>query len=418
MSKNILKSKIEIFSTFVGLDVSYFAKGGFWLALSTIAVAAGGIFLSALFARLLAKDVFGQFSFLMSVLGFAGLAALPGMSQAVTQASAENKDGVFKSAILETGKWSVLGGLILILASIYYFISFNNSLGFAFLVSAIAFPISAAGALFNAFLSGKKQFRLVAIYGTTAQLASIAATGFALWKFPNLVVIALFSAWSTAIINAVLTFLALKHRVNDDGDSGLLKLGFHLSISQIFTVGADYLDRLFVPILLGFTNNAIYSFAVLIPLQLHGFFKVFTSLGQPKIADLSSKKLKRGIFIKSLQLELVIAAIVALYILTAPFIFKILYPSYQGEAVFLTQIFSLSLLYYPGNILSLLFLKQRNASAIHKTNIFYGLMTVTSLLVLVPSLGLLGAVLAKVVVRLSQLFVQLFLFSKLETGNN
>ena len=413
-----MKEKLRALSFFLGLDVPYFVSGGFWITISLIVTTIGGIILSALFARIWPKEVFGQYSFLVSILGFAGLATLPGMSQAVTQAAAENKDGVYKKAILTAGKWSVVGSIILTLISAYYYFSGNSNLSIAILVSALAFPISAAGSLFNAFLAGKKQFRLVAIYGAVAQAASIAATAFALFRFPSLVFVALFSAWSTAIANGLLTLLAGKYATNKGEDNKLIRLGFHLSFSQIFTIGADYLDRLLIPLFLGFTNNAIYAFAILIPMQIHGFLKMFSTLGQPKVAEAGSKNLKRGLVVKSLQLEMVVAAIVLFYIFAAPTIFKILYPSYQSQAVGLSQIFSLSLLYYPGNILALLFLRERQAKPIHQTNVVYGVATVISLMVLVPTMGLVGAIFAKIIARFLQLLAQFYLFGKLKTENN
>ncbi|MEK9147080.1 MAG: oligosaccharide flippase family protein, partial [Patescibacteria group bacterium] len=277
MEKELTNTKIENYSNYLGIDLAYFLRGGFWLILSMVIVTIGGIFLSALFAKLLSKEVFGQYSFLMSILGFCGLAALPGMSQAVTQAAAENKDAFFKKAILTTAKWSTLGSVILVLTSAYYYFAGNPNLSTAILLAAIVFPISAAGSFYNAFLTGKKKFKLVSIYGTLAQLASIGATAIALLKFPSLVAVSLFSVWSTAIINVILTLLTLRHVANKDSDDKLLRLGFHLSFSQIFTIFADYLDRFLVPIILGFTNNAVYSFAILIPMQIHGFLKVFTT---------------------------------------------------------------------------------------------------------------------------------------------
>ncbi len=417
MAKKYLSLQVKNLSSYLGLDLVYFVRGGFWLSLSSALVAIGGIFLSALFARTLTKEVFGQFSFLISILGFASLIALPGMSQAVIQAAAENKDGVYKKAILAVAKWSLAGAVILTLLSVYYYFAGNRSLSLGILLSALALPVSAAANLYNSFLTGKKQFKLVAIYGAMAQFASIGSTAFALWKFPSLVSVALFSAWSTALANLVLTLISSKYVLNNSQDDHLLRLGIHLSFSQVFTIGADYLDRFLVPILLGFTNNAIYSFAILIPMQIHGFLKVFTTLGQPKVARLDSKNLKTALVAKSLQLETLVAMITFFYIVAAPTIFRLLYPGYTGEAVLLSQIFSISLLYYPGNILMLLFLKERQTKPIFRINILYALSTIVFLAILVPFFGLIGAILAKISVRFLQLSIQVAFFAKLKTEN-
>lgn len=412
MAKDFIDSKVEKFSNLVGLDLAYFIGGGFWLGLSIVATTIGGILLSSLFARVWPKDIYGQFSFLMSALGFISLVALPGMYQAVLQAAAEKKDGVYKQAIKEIAKWSVLGAIILTFGSLYFYFKNDWHLSMAIFVSAIAFPISAAFNLFGPFLSGNKKFRQVAVYGTIAQFASILATAFALWKLPSLVWVAFFSAWSTAAINTILTIFSFKNIRNNIHDESLIRLGKHLSFSQVFTIGADYLDRFLVPVILGFTNNAIYAFAILIPMQIHGFLKVFTTLGQPKVVEISQKNLNKGLVVKSLQLEVITAVIVITYILAAPLIFKTLYPRYEGQAVILSQLFSVTLLYFPGNILTLSFLKNRRTKAIYQMNIVYALATVFFLLTLIPTLGLLGAVLAKIAVRFVQLVTQVYLFAK------
>ena len=405
---------IKKLSGLLGLDLDYFIKGGFWLIFASVASALGGLLLSSLFSRLWPQDVYGQFAFLTSALGFISLTALPGMGQAITQAVSEGKEGIYKDASLMVAKWSIIGTVALIAGSFYFYFRENPNLAAATFASALAFPISTTASFYNSYLTGKKLFKQVAIFSTIAQYSSLIATALALYFLPSLAWVAFFSAWSTAIVNVILTCFAFFRVKNSTKDNSAINLGIHLSFSQIFTIGADYLDRFLVPVLLGFTNNAIYAFAILIPMQIHWFLKVFTTLGQPKVAEISQKNLKSGLIRKSLQLEVLTAAIVFTYILAAPSIFKILYPNYQGEAVVLSQIFSVSLLYFPGNILSLLLVRERQTKQIYKINIFYAFSTIAALAILVPTLGLIGAVLAKVIVRLLQLLTQVILFIKTE----
>lgn len=401
---------LEKWSSIIGLDLTYFIGGGFWLASSTILTFIGGLLLSALFARIWPKETYGQFSFLMSLVGIASVLALPGMSQAVTQASSEGKDGVFKKACKIVSLWSLVGAVFLIIIAYYFYLKGSINLAIAILLSAILFPVISGASLYNSFLAGKKLFKKVAIFGSIAQLVSILATAIALFYWPSLIAVSFFSACSTAIVNFILTLLAFREVKNKVSDENTLKMGVHLSFSQFFTISADYIDKLLIPLFLGFANNAIYAFAILIPMQIHGFLKVFTTLGQPKVAALSSKNLKRSLVVKSLQLEALIATITLFYIIVAPEIFRILYPGYTGEAIALSQIFSLSLLYFPGNILAFLFLKERQTKPVYQINVFYALATVCSLVVLVPIFGLSGAIMAKVIVRFLQLGIQIYIF--------
>jgi O-antigen/teichoic acid export membrane protein len=109
-------------------------------------------------------------------------------------------------------------------------------------------------------------------------------------------------------------------------------------------------------------------------------------------------------------LEILIGGVVIVYILAAPFIFRVLYPTYQDSAVRLSQIFSLSLLYFPSNLFGLGLLKQRAIKSIYQVNGIYATATVLSLIILIPTFGLIGAILARIVSRTAQVTIQIFLF--------
>lgn len=412
MAKRLLSSNVNRLSNYLSLDLNYFVGGGFWLIVANLLTLAAGIFLSSLFARVWPKETYGQFSFLMSLMGIASVLALPGMSQAVTQASSEGKDGVFKKACKAVALWSLVGTVFLIIISYYFYLSGDGNLGMAILLSALLFPIVSGASLYNSFLAGKKLFRKVAVFGSIAQAVSILATAAALMFWPSLIAVSFFSAASTALINIILTFLALREAENKVSSENTLRMGVHLSFSQFFTISADYVDKLFIPLFLGFTNNAVYAFAILIPMQMHAFLKIFTTLGQPKVARIDDKQIGSDLVKKSFQLEFLILIMVLAYIFSSPYVFAILYPAYKESAVGLSQVFSLSLLYFPSNLFGLGLVKKRDSSSIYKLNITYLLLTVFSLLAFVPAFGLWGAVIAKVMVRFVQGFMLFYLFKK------
>lgn len=410
MVKKFFDQKVAFLSTTLGLDLPYFLSGGFWTFLSLTLTSVGGIFLSSLFARLWPKDVYGQYSFLVSAISFLSIFALPGMSQALIQGLAEGKEGVYKQSTKVVFKWSLVGAILLIAGSIYFFLRSNPNLAFATLLAALAFPFTSASVLYHAFNVGKRRFRRDALFTTSSQLFTILATAFALWKLPHLITVTLFATWSTAAINVLFALVTIKNIKDDRKDSGLVSLGYNLSFSQLFTISADYFDKFFVPLMLGFSNNAIFSFSILIPAYIHSLLKSATSLFQPKIATLSKKGLKKDLIFKALQMEIPLIIVVLVYILSAPKIFEYLYPAYRESAVVLSQIYSLSLLYYPGNLFSLSFIRFRLTKEILKTNIFYAVATVLSLVILVPLFGLMGAILARIVSRTAQVVIQVFLF--------
>lgn len=412
MVKDYLSGKIQTFSSFIGLDLPYFITGGFWLTAATILSSIGGIFLSALFARLWPPDIYGQYSFLMSALAFISITSLPAMGQMIIQAIAEGKEGVFAQATKTVFRWSLLGSLILVLGSIYFVVRQNPNLAVSVFLSSLAFPFASAGSLFSAFYNGKKQFNKMALFGIFSQLSSIIATAFALIFFSNIIIVVLFSSWSTAIVNSLISLSIFKEAKNKREDKKIIRIGKKLSISQIFTIGADQADRFLIPYLLGFSANAVFSFATIIPIQIHHFLKILFSIGQPKIGELGETSIKKNLFNKALLFEILVVFVVLGYILVCPSLFDFLYPAYKDSAVKLSQIYTLSLLYFPGNLLSFGLLKKRGASDLQKINISYAFTTIICLLILIPTFGIIGAVVAKIIARLLQLFLQVYYFRK------
>jgi len=409
MAKDFLKLKIKNTSSLIGLDLTYFVSGGFWFMISNASALVGGVLLSALFARIWPKDVLGQFSFLMSAIAFISITALPGMTETVFQASIEKKDGVFREAMKKIIYFSLLGALILIFGSVYFFLRSNQNLALSVFFASLAFPFSTLGSLAIAFYNGKKDFRKSSLISTTANLFSIGMTAIALVYFRNFVVVTIFSTWSTAIVNILFTYSIFKNTKSLKTDRRLIKLGLTLSATQIVYTGLDYLDKLLIPIFLGFEKNAVYYFAILIPLQIQGFFKMFLALGQSKISEVSPQEVRRVLFFKSMLLEVLITLIVVLYILICPFIFKILYPSYH-EAILLSQIFSLSLLYYPSNIFGAYLVKRRIIKWNFIATIIYGISSVLSLLMFLYFWGLIGAIISKIFAKIVQIAITQVVF--------
>lgn len=411
--KNYLKITLLSLSSLLNLDLNYFIKGGIWSSLPMVTSTIGGLFLSIIFARNWPTDVFGQYSFLITVVSFVGLTALPGLSQVITQEIAKNKDGVYLDALKMSLKWSLIGTFILFLGFIYFIVRQNPNLAIAFLVTSFAFPLTYGLNLFPSFFLGKKDFRNLSLFTIIAQTLPIGFTILALFKFPSLYYVALFSFWSSGLINLILTLISLRFVKNKKSDKPSIHFGKKLSFANIISSISDYLDRFLVPLLLGFDSNAIYAFATLLPLQIHNFYKIFLTLAQPKIATLPENRIKKDVTKKAIQLETLIIISVILYILVAPILFKFLYPAYKDSATFYSQLFSLSLLYFPSNLYGIASIRARNSKSIYLSNSVFALATILPMIVLIPLFGITGAIISKILTRITLTFFSYYIFSKL-----
>lgn len=409
MAKRIVNSQIKNLSAFFGLDLGYFIGGSFWLNGANIVIMIGGLFLSSLFSRVWPKDVYGQFSFLTFAFSFLTLTSLSGMTEAVFQGSIEKRYGVFTQAIKRIVLFSLFGSSALIIGSLYFFIRDNSNLGLAVFLAAFAFPFSSLAGVITAYYNGRGFFRTSSFISIGANLFSISLTAIALLVSGHFVIVALISTWSTAIFNIFLTILTFRRIENRKSDKKLLRLGMLMSLTSFIWLGLDYLDKLLIPLFLGFEQNAIYTFAILIPFQMQNFLKPLVTIGQTKISEVKEHDAKRVLFKKSLQFELVIVFIVASYIILCPFIFKVLYPDYK-DAVLLSQIFALTLLYYPSNLFGSYLVKKRVFKRNFQASIINAFVSVSSLLLFLYLWGLIGAVISKVIVRIVQVLITQFVF--------
>lgn len=397
---------------YLGLDLNYFIVGGFWATISLVVATLSGIIISSLFAQYWPEDVYGRYSFLMTIIGFLSLIALPGMSQAVTQAAAEKRDSFFWIAYRIVFKYSLIGTFLLTLGSIYFHLRGNSPLSYLTLLCAFIFPLISTGNLYIANLNGRGKFDKAALYTVIGQFISLTITAAALIISGSLIIVSFLSLLSLSVVNLVLTFVTIKKSpIKQERHQDLVKLGVHQSFSQLFTISADYFDRILVAFLLGFSQNAAYAFALIFPMQIHNILKTFLTLGQPKIAGIDQKVLNKTLIKKSLQLELVVILVITFYILLAPQIFNILYPKYQNS-IFISQIFALSLLYFPSNLLALNLIKLRKNKQVYLINISYNILTLITLLVFLPIFGLLGAALSKIISRLGYSLVIFYYFNK------
>jgi O-antigen/teichoic acid export membrane protein len=120
-----------------------------------------------------------------------------------------------------------------------------------------------------------------------------------------------------------------------------LAYGKKLSLSNLPAVLATQIDNLLVFHFLGAAQLALYVLITILPEKITGLFKFLYLATIPKYAvqtDAVSKKILIG---KQLRVGGAALLLVLLFILAAPFIFKIFFPTYI-EAIPYTSVYALS----------------------------------------------------------------------------
>lgn len=326
---------------FFKTDVSYLASGGFWLFLGQASAFAASIVLAIAFANLIEPEKYGNYKYVLAIAGVLSTFTLSGLVTAVTRGTAHGHEGTLAFAFRAMLLGSVgifLGGGAL---SLYYFFNANLFLGYSFLILGALLPVITSAGLYRAYLLGRKDFRLAALYGIAqGSLPSLAVLGGILCGFPLLALVGLYFGTSAVVIYFLYTRVQKTVAKDASIDPVAPHLGKHLSVMVVLGVIADKLDSILVFQYLGGAELAMFALATALPDTLRGSLKSVTSLVLPKFAHKTRDQLKTIIRDRTPLFLFGTIALSITYIALAPWIFKTFFPLYQA-AVPLSQVYVL-----------------------------------------------------------------------------
>ncbi|WP_421077480.1 oligosaccharide flippase family protein [Methanothermococcus sp. Ax23] len=411
---NNLKDRIydltKDYSSKVGLDLPYFIRGGFWLSVGQFFGTLKGFILSIVFANLLSKEVFGEYSFVMTVLGIAGVFALPGMGVAVVQAVAKGYEGTYFKALKEVFKWSWLGSLLLLGFSIYEYFFGRFDMMLIFLILSSIFPFYSISGFYPNLLNGKKRFdglaKLSSFFNVISTILIVVVVFFTKSVFWIVVITVLVQI----IINGYFSLFYVKKFVkNNKIDEHGIEFGKSISYSQAFAIVSWNFDSLIMPYIIGFSDLAVFKIVTLLPNQIKIFANAFTPMLLPKIAskDMGKKDLMKH-FKKFL---LVIVFLILIYWVVAPFIFKWFYPRYY-EYVWLSMVYHLSFISMIYTLPFNYLIKEKKGDLVNKFYNYSAILLILLSLIGIYFYGLLGAIIARIIHRLFVMTITFLFFFK------
>jgi len=354
----------KLLQKYTGLDLSYFIKGGFWLSVGQISSTLKAFILSLIFANLLSKEIFGQYSFVMATIGLASSFALPGMAYAVIQSVARGYDGTYFKALKQVFKWSWLGSLFLLSIAIYGKFSGRIYGAIIFLIVASIFPFYSFKSYYSTLLQG--------------------------------------------VLSGYFTLFYVKRYIhNDKIEEDSIKFGKRVSFSLAFSNIANYFDSLIITYFLGFSDLAIFKIVTLLPNQIKVLINTFTPMLLPKIA---SKNIKKKDLMKHFKkFFLIVVFLILIYLIIAPFIFKWFYPKYY-DYVWLSMIYHLSFISFLSILPYTYLTKEKKGDYLNKMYFITNCLLIIFSLVFIYYLGLFGAIISRILYRFVNLLVSFFFF--------
>ncbi len=407
---------LQRISRYLKVDMLYVLKGSFWITVNQVILTLTSFSLSVIYANYLSQDTLGTYKYVISVAGFFAIATLPGMGTSVTQAVARGIEGDFIPALKTRMSWGLLGGLASLITAAYYYFHSNMILGFSFVLVALFVPFMDVFNIYDALLSGKKEFRKSSYYYAVSQITATVISALAALYTHNLyaLIIAYFCSWTVLRVIYTLRIIYIE-KINSLRDPTVLSNGKHLTFINIINVIASQIDKVLVFQLVGSSALAIYS-VVTAPLdQVKNLVvRALSTLAMPKYAVKSEKDLKHHVFSWTWKLAIILIPVTIVYVFIAPPIFHIFFPKYYAY-VFYTQLYALTL------IPSLFFLPNTALNAhMAKKELYYfnfvaSVAQIVILVVFAYMYGLIGVLVARIIARFFNLLVSLVLLARMKS---
>lgn len=422
----INKTKNEIYQflkkaeKYTGTDNVYLAKSGFWLALLKIISLIISLLLAVAYANFLDPVTFGNYKYILSLSTILLVFSLPGMGTALIQAIARGFEGGFYSVLKLKLKYGLLGSLAAFGLAVYYLLKGNNLLPIPLIIIGILFPFFHAFKIYSSVLTGRKLFNIGFKYVASERFISslFLILGVILLnriEAPGIVGLILLTA-VYFFVPVIITFIFYnlirkKFKPNKKEDPRTIPYGKQLTLMGIVGTLSQRLDQILIFHYFGAIQVAIYSFAIYPVEEISGFLGITQSLAFPKFSQKSIKDIKKTFFKKVLQLTVLGFVIMIIYIMIAPFFYRLLFPQYQ-ESVIYSQAFAISLLVSIGlpvaAIESQAAIKER-----YILTLFSKIFKITLMFVLVLFYGIWGIIIGRTIAIFLSFLLSLWLVKKL-----
>jgi O-antigen/teichoic acid export membrane protein len=389
----------------LGINAHHYAKQSAIVTLSHIINTVKGIITGYLVTRLFPQEMYGMYQFVGSVMGIIGIIGIGSVSTAMARSIA--KDGT-SAPITNTVARHVaicLIGSAILLICIPCLAWWNRSeLWPLFAIASLLFVPSQVGtALFGALITGTGRFHIATKATFVSAILLSASVVSMLFIQPSATILLALTTGIPALVALGFSATLLKQYPSVQSGKQLIRYGFQLSLTGIPSAIAWHADKLILGHYVGLNQLAIFSVSMLIPEQVKIWTKELFPIAFTAQAKGNDSWERRRHLMKMVSLStLAMSLPIAVYVLASSWLMPILFPKYPSQILsLLTSISAISLLAAPASLITQYLEARKNVHALWQSNIWSSIFYLTTLLVLIPMYGVVGAALARALLRAS-----------------
>lgn len=381
-----------------GFDLNFLIKNSSWMLFNNIITVLVGVGISVIFARIATQEVFGLYSFLISILALLSILSMPGMNTAMFRGVSKGFDGTYKKGARFMFFSSTIGLPILLGIGIYHYYFVSEILGLCFMFSSILFPLYYPPKVWINLLQAQEKFREFAIYNSILSIIRLIIVASVIFiSKGSLLPIFMSFILVDVSLNSFYFIKTLKFVRNDKVEEGWKSTGYKMLIPALFYQSYAHIDKVVLMSFFGAEKLAIYSIAAGTVTMVSGLLGGIVRVYSPKIyrtntndlVHVMKKRLVLIFFVSSLGL-------IILYLLL-PFIIEILYSTKYSDSIVYAQAYLLMIPFYflvsmSGGIL----FKDKKENFYSFSLVISGIVNVSLYVILIPSIGMMGGVIGSI----------------------
>ena len=278
-------------------------KNGVWLLALNATRQILGVVTLAVLVRLFTKDEYGQYQFIVSIVGVCGVFVLPGLQVAVVQSVARGHDTTYLAATRIAFLASTAGTLVCGAVAAYEWFAGTMPLFYAAMLAAVLFPASQGLVTWKSYQFGKERFKETALSQGAALVIAYIGTILLALALPGNIVAPLAVSYTIFAIQNLQMHWRIVSSVPRNGvsEENSIRYGVQTSLYLALNTVGNYADRLILFFFLSPESLATYAAASRIPELLKDNLQAIRSVMIPSLS-------RKSIYTKEVNTRLNVVA--------------------------------------------------------------------------------------------------------------
>lgn len=354
-------------------------------------------------ARSMNRDAFGEYNMVLNTVGIMTIFALSGLNNSLMQAVARGYTGTYRVTVPIAFGSSFLGSVVLLGMSVWYFAQGQAQIGQGLLIGAALFPFAHGLVQWKSVITGSGRFGQLLTHDGLASVMMYGLIILSVQRYPGRYAIPIvLTLLVPAVYNIAMTAAKLQQIPPDAAvEEQNVRYGIKTTLySGLGAIGSN-IDRVLLFWFMSPVALAVFVAASRVPDLLGGAMQDVAAVLAPRLAkhEFYTKRVDRIFGV----LSLLYGAVIVLFAFTAmPFFVIFLFGSDYADAIPYAQALTCSVaIGYLANLRFRFIRSKIDARGFRDITLISSAVRLVAFLLLVPTFGLVGAVIATFIYRLA-----------------